>query len=35
MLEGFADHCLTLEELLMWRVPKWWLHSSVVHCRFS
>ena len=22
MLEGFADHCLTLEELLMWRVPK-------------
>jgi len=22
MLEGFTDHCLTLEELLMWRVPK-------------
>ena len=22
MLEGFADHCLTLEELLMWRGPK-------------
>ena len=22
MLEGFADHCLSLEELLMWRVPK-------------
>jgi hypothetical protein len=22
MLEGFADYCLTLEELLMWRVPK-------------
>ncbi len=22
MLEGFADHCLTLEELLMRRVPK-------------
>ena len=22
MLEGFVDHCLTLEELLMWRVPK-------------
>ncbi len=22
MLEGFADRCLTLEELLMWRVPK-------------
>lgn len=22
MLEGFADHCLTLEELLMWRVPE-------------
>jgi hypothetical protein len=22
MLEGFADHCLTLEALLMWRVPK-------------
>lgn len=21
MLEGFTDHCLTLEELLMWRVP--------------
>ena len=22
MLEGLTDHCLTLEELLMWRVPK-------------
>jgi hypothetical protein len=22
MLEGFSDPCLTLEELLMWRVPK-------------
>ena len=22
MLEGFTDRCLTLEELLMWRVPK-------------
>jgi IS1 family transposase len=22
MLEGFTDHCLTLEELLMWRAPK-------------
>jgi len=22
MLEGFTDHCLTLEELLMWRVPE-------------
>ena len=22
MLEGFTDCCLTLEELLMWRVPK-------------
>jgi hypothetical protein len=22
MLEGFADHCLSLEELLMWRVPQ-------------
>jgi len=22
MLEGFTDHCLTLEELLMWRMPK-------------
>ena len=21
-LEGLSDHCLTLEELLMWRVPK-------------
>jgi len=22
MLEGFTDRCLTLEELLMWRVPR-------------
>jgi hypothetical protein len=22
MLEGFTDHCLTLEELLRWRVPE-------------
>src|SRR2546425_10178298 len=22
MLEGFTDHCLTLEELLMWRGPE-------------
>ena len=22
MLEGFTDRCLTLEELLAWRVPK-------------
>ena len=22
MLEGFTDHCLTLEDLLMWRVPE-------------
>jgi hypothetical protein len=22
MLEGFTDHRLTLEELLMWRVPE-------------
>ena len=22
MVEGFTDHCLTIEELLMWRTPK-------------
>ena len=22
MIEGFTDHCLTIEELLMWRTPK-------------